>query len=242
MNVWIEASYFSQWPHLQHPYPLNSSYTVYVHNLVNIYMTCSLVYLFLIRRGTVAFHLQTCIMLTISTWWRSETLHKWLSFWKVPSSSLLRGSSVTRVKQSALIGLLSILTAVSSEVCMCACPVRYPVLVLSLFCRQEKAEECQPASTQLLHSYWYSGHTEPSWVSVARAKEECGKWGDGERRRRGVRAPSFSCYVDLKIDSILPSSLFPVHLCFHSQRPSLVLSLSVFLSSLSSSSLSLCLV
>lgn len=106
------------------------------------------------------------------------------------SSSLLHSLSVTCVKQSALIGLLSVLAVVSSEVCLCACPVRYPVLVLSLFCRQEKEEECQPASIQLLLSYWYSGHTEPSWVSVARAKEECRKWGDGERRRRrrrGVR-------------------------------------------------------
>ena len=72
-------------------------------------------------------------------------------------------------------------------VCACVCPVRRPVLVLSLLCRQEKAEECQPASIQLLLSYWYSGHTEPSWVSVARAKEECGKRGDGERRKRGER-------------------------------------------------------
>lgn len=131
-------------------------------------------------------------ILMVSTWWWSESLHchfERLNKAYRPSSSLLLSSSVTCVKQSALISLLSILTVVSSEVCVCACPVRYPVLVLSLFCRQEKAEECQSASIQLLLSYWYSGHTEPSWVSVARAKEECGKWGDRERRRRGVRPP-----------------------------------------------------
>lgn len=87
----------------------------------------------------------------------------------------------------------------------CACPVRYPVLVLSRFCRQEKAEECQPASIQLLLSYWYSGHTGSSWVSAARAKEECGKWGDGERNED----PSLSCFLNLKIDCILP--LFCIH-------------------------------
>lgn len=46
-----------------------------------------------------------------------------------------------------------------------------------------------------------------------------------EERERESQAPSISCYVDLKIESILPSSLFPVHLCFHSQRPSLDLPL-----------------
>lgn len=47
----------------------------------------------------------------------------------------------------------------SSLVCplKCACPVKHPVLV-SLVCGQEKAEECQPASIQLLLSYWYSRH------------------------------------------------------------------------------------
>jgi len=109
------------------------------------------------------------------------------------------------------------------------CPLRCAcVLVLSdtqslsQFCRLEKSEDCQPASIQLLLSYWYSGHTEPFWVSVARAKEECGKWGDGERRSK---APSLLCYLDLKIESILPFFLFPVHLCFHTQPPSMFLPL-----------------
>lgn len=103
--------------------------------------------------------------------------------------------------------------------CGCVCPVRHPAPVLSLFCRQEKAEECQPASIQLLLSYWYSRHIEPSWVSVARAKEECGKWGD---RGRGGDASSLSCYLDLKIESILPSFLFPAQFCFHTQPPFLL--------------------
>lgn len=114
----------------------------------------------------------------------------------------------------------------------CACPVRYPVLVLSLFCQQEKEGECQPASIQLLLSYWYSGHTEPVWVSVARAKEERGKWGgwrEEEERSEPppqntythTPPPPILCYVDLRIDRILLSFLFRVHLCFHTQRPSL---------------------
>lgn len=34
-------------------------------------------------------------------------------------------------------------------------------------------------------------------------------------------APSILCYVDLKIASLLPSSLIPEHLCFHTQHLSL---------------------
>ncbi|KAM7385418.1 hypothetical protein PAMP_001504 [Pampus punctatissimus] len=46
---------------------------------------------------------------------------------------------------------------------------------VSVLQTEEKVQECQTASIQLLLFYWYSGHTELSSVSVARAKEECGK-------------------------------------------------------------------
>lgn len=46
--------------------------------------------------------------------------------------------------------------------------------------------------------------------------------GNEGMESRGVAwAPSILCYVDLKIDSSLPSSLIPVHLCFHTQHLSL---------------------
>lgn len=102
----------------------------------------------------------------------------------------------------------------------CACVrVLSDTQSLSRLCRQEKTEGCQPARIQLLLAYWYSGHTEPSRVSVARAKEECGKWRDSESH-------SLLYCADLKIDRILSSFLFPVHLGFHTQLLSLFLLLS----------------
>lgn len=171
--------------------------------------------------STVALYLSMWSITTLMdfTCW---SLHEWLPLWKVQwriSSSLLQSSSVNCIKVSVLITLLSVLTAVSSEECVCA----WPVLVSSLFWRQVKAEQCQPASIQLLFSYWYSGHTKPSRVSVARAKEECGKWGDGEKRRRGVRRRGVRAPPPMlsgpKNRPHPPFFLFPMHLCFHTQPP-----------------------
>lgn len=40
------------------------------------------------------------------------------------------------------------------------------------------------------------------------------EWGAEE----WSEAPSILCYVDLKIASLLPSSVIPVHFCFHTQH------------------------
>lgn len=135
----------------------------------------------------------------------SETLSKAYR----PSSPPCRSSSVTRVKQPALIDLLSILTVVSSEVCMCACPVRYPLPCLVSLAQTgegRRMSACQYPAASLLLAFGAHGAV----LSVCCTCQE-------EERSE---APSVSCYVDLKIDSILPSFLFPVQLCFHSQRPS----------------------
>lgn len=47
-------------------------------------------------------------------------------------------------------------------------------------------------------------------------------WELRERRaEEWSEAPSILCYVDLKIANLLPSSLIPVHFCFHTQHRSL---------------------
>lgn len=114
--------------------------------------------------------------LMVSTWWRPTS---WVTF-------VLKGCtmafllhlhcSVVQVPLASNCPPLSVYPdVVSSEVCVSVLPVRSPLFVWSLLCGQQKTEECQPASIQLLLSYWYSGHTQPSWGSVARAKEECEK-------------------------------------------------------------------
>lgn len=150
-----------------------------------------------------------------STWRRSESLQECR-----PSSSLLRSSSVTCVKQSALIGLLSVCIdcCVLWSVHVCVfCQIPSPCLVSVLQTGEgRRMSACQYPAASL--SLAFGAHR--AVLSVC-CTCQGGMWEmRGWREEDRSEAPSFSCYVGLKIDSILPSFLFPVHLCFHTQRPS----------------------
>lgn len=163
MNVSIEVIYFSQWPHLQHS--LNYTYMTSFMTLANndmLHCTSNsssdrvlILPIFDLVRGVFISVLEAQIYywylrndgLSLSTSDCRFFRHS-LSF---SSFSLLHSLSVTCVKQSALIRLLSVLAVVSSEVCL-SCQIPSPCLVSVLQTGEgRRMSACQyPAASLLL--------------------------------------------------------------------------------------------